>query len=415
MTRRLLAVSWEMPPQSGPRAVQVTRTLAELGRQGWRSRVICFGPRSDRYQQDHQVSLEALSNGMAVPVPVASPEEWFLFRALWRLAPPVRHLPDEKRVWIAPAVGAARRELAAGPADLVVTFAQPWSDHLIGLKLKRETGLPWVAHFSDPWVDSPYAAGPGWVRRRNAAWERDVIGEATRVVFVNEYTRERVMRKYPDAWRARASVVPQGHEGGDAPAPPAAIGRPLRIVYTGRFYHGIRTPTALVDALAEIHRARSLDGRLMVEFVGADMARYEARAKELGLAGCTAFTGRVNPERAKALASAADVLLTIDAPEDTGEGLFLPSKLIDYLPLQRPILGLAPLQGPSADILRELGYPVVAPDDRPGIRAAIERLLDAFAGGRLAASPAHASVARRYDIAETTRAFARVLEEAVSS
>ena len=29
--KRLLAISWEMPPLSGPRAVQVTRTLVALG------------------------------------------------------------------------------------------------------------------------------------------------------------------------------------------------------------------------------------------------------------------------------------------------------------------------------------------------------------------------------------------------
>ena len=35
-------------------------------------------------------------------------------------------------------------------------------------------------------------------------------------------------------------------------------------------------------------------------------------------------------------AAAADVLLVIDAPAD--ESLFLPSKLIDYLPAGKPIL-----------------------------------------------------------------------------
>ena len=59
--KRLLAVCWEMPPLSGPRAVQVTRTLAALAEYGWQSQVICFGPRSDRYQQDYHVSLEELS------------------------------------------------------------------------------------------------------------------------------------------------------------------------------------------------------------------------------------------------------------------------------------------------------------------------------------------------------------------
>src|SRR5687768_6800115 len=195
-----------MPPLSGPRAVQVTRTLAALPEFGWQSRVICFGARSDRYHQDHHVSLEELSGGHASRIPVPSPEEWLIFRALWRLAPPLKQLPDEKRVWMPGALRAARKALDAQRPDVLVTFAQPWSDHLIGLRLRRESALPWVAHFSDPWVDSPYFRAPPWVRRRAEQWEHDVVSAATRVVFVSARTRDRVMAKYPPAWTAKTDV-----------------------------------------------------------------------------------------------------------------------------------------------------------------------------------------------------------------
>ena len=46
------------------------------------------------------------------------------------------------------------------------------------------------------------------------------------------------------------------------------------------------------------------------------------------------------------------MLLVIDAPAD--ESLFLPSKLIDYLPARKPILGLTPARGASADLIRAL-------------------------------------------------------------
>ena len=105
--REMLAVSWEMPPLSGPRAVQVTRTLRELAVLGWRARVICFGPRSTRYNQDYDVRLEAETNGAVTRVKVPSPEEWFVFRALWRIVPPLKRLPDEKRIWVGSAVAAA--------------------------------------------------------------------------------------------------------------------------------------------------------------------------------------------------------------------------------------------------------------------------------------------------------------------
>jgi glycosyltransferase involved in cell wall biosynthesis len=314
------------------------------------------------------------------------------------------------------ALRAARQALEARRPDVLVTFAQPWSDHLIGLRLRRESALPWVAHFSDPWVDSPYFRPARWVRSRAESWERDVISEATRIVFVNARTRDRVMAKYPPAWAAKSEVIPQAYELAAAgrAEPPAGLDRPMRMVYTGRFYDGMRTPNALLDALAAIHRASSLTNQLDVEFVGSDMDRYRARAGELGLQDVVRFSGRMSPADARARAATADVLLVIDAP-DPGGSIFQPSKLIEYLPVRRPIFGITPAVGPSADLLRELGYRAAEPDDVNGIAEGVRGLLQLHATGKLAASPQHDSVAARFSVANTSRSFAAVLERAVAA
>jgi glycosyltransferase involved in cell wall biosynthesis len=413
--KQLLAVSWEMPPLSGPRAVQVTRSLCQLAIHGWQSRVVCFSPRSTRYNQDYAVSPETESEGAVTRIPVPSPEEWLVFRALWRVCPPLKRLPDEKRVWVRGALAASRRALAERPADVLVSFAQPWSDHLVGLRLHRETRLPWVAHFSDPWVDSPYQRGSAWLRRACDRMEHDVAAEATRLVFVNQQTADRVMAKYPPAWRARVAVVPQGFDARHTPPPmphPRQPG-PLRVAYTGRFYGGARTPEALFTALTLAQRDAPLAGRLTVEVVGGAMAPYERRSVQLGLAGLVRFSGRRSPEGAQAVASSADLLLVIDAPS-RGVNLFLPSKLIDYLPLRIPILGLTPAAGASADLLRRLGYPVVDPSDPRAIADTLMRLLAQHEHGMLSVSACHDAVAAAYDIRETTRALHAVLEEAAS-
>ena len=413
--RQLLAVSWEMPPLSGPRAVQVTRSLCQLATHGWRSRVVCFGPRSARYNQDYPASPETESGGAVRRIPVPSPEEWLLFRALWRVCPPLKQLPDEKRVWIRRALEASRRALAEQPVELLITFAQPWSDHLVGLRLHRETGLPWVAHFSDPWVDSPYQQGPAWLRRACDRMEREVAAEATRLVFVNQQTADRVMAKYPAAWCARVAVVPQGFASrGTPPAPRPSRTGPMRVVYTGRFYKGARTPDGLLNALSLMQRESPLAGRLSVEFVGGAMEPYARRSTQLGLSDVVTFTGRQSPETAQVLASTADLLLVIDRPS-RGANLFLPSKLIDYLPLRIPILGLTPAEGATADLLGRLGYPVVDPSDPRAIADTLMGLLAQHESGVLAASACHDQVAAAYDIRETTRALNAVLEEAVSA
>jgi hypothetical protein len=93
-SRRLLAVNWEMPPLSGPRAVQVSQTLNALVPLGWESSVICFGPRSNRYGQDHALAARLQADGVT-RLPVASPEERFAFRALWRIVPRLKIMPTK--------------------------------------------------------------------------------------------------------------------------------------------------------------------------------------------------------------------------------------------------------------------------------------------------------------------------------
>jgi hypothetical protein len=106
------------------------------------------------------------------------------------------------------------------------------------------------------------------------------------------------------------------------------------------------------------------------------------------------------------------VLLVVDAPAQDG-GLFLPSKLIEYLPMRRPILGLTPAAGPSDELIRELGYPTVPPDEVTAIAAALGELLQAHVSGRLVPSLQHDTVAARFTVDATAKKFAAVLDRAM--
>ena len=87
----------------------------------------------------------------------------------------------------------------------------------------------------------------------------------------------------------------------------------------------------------------------------------------------------------------------------------LPSKLIDYLPQAKPILALTPPRGASADLVRALGYPVIAPDDEAGIVAALHTLLTHEAGGPSRSSASHREVAKRTTSAGPPRPSATIL------
>lgn len=391
----------------GPRATQVSRTLKQLAVLGWRPSAVCLAPRQGGPHWPGGQTIEPLHGVDLLRVP--SPQEWPIVRAAWRVAPKFRDFPDTARVWVGRASRAAVSAAASGEYAGLVSFAQPWSDHLVGLRVHRETGLPWVAHFSDPWADSPYATP-----HQRATWRRmeeDVVREAAAVVFVTSETVDLVMAKYPEEWRRKAFVVPHGFEPDRPHAAPSRRTdrpRPMRIVHTGRFYAGVRTPIALLQALARLRSSQSLDGALELSFVGPYTEEYASEARALGVSDLVGFAGRVSPAEATARAAAADVLLVIDAPS-RGPSPFLPSKLIDYLPLRKPILGVTPETGATAHLLRRLGCIVAPPDDTAAIERALADLMGSWRSGTLGVSPAFDSVAAEFEISRTTARLHDVL------
>lgn len=412
---KLLAVSWAMPPLVFPRAIQVARLLDALRAQDWHSRVVAIDAAAVN-SSNSDAAFAALYAGAYTLLPIETreavrPSPWWL--RLWRRAYPPDDLANDN--WRRRALAALRREVRRGGCDVFVSFAQPWIDHLVGLELKRACpGLPWVAHFSDPWIDSPYRpARPPDEDAAERAQERAVIEGADALMFVNAATAELVMRKYAPALMEKVHVVSHGFDravlGALPPLPMQAPG--MRVVYAGNFY-GHRQPLELLEALAEVmalHGGGALP--FAVDFIGNASSEAAERATALGLGDAVRFLGPAPYLATLAHARAADLLLVIDAPGD--RSVFLPSKVVDYLMLERPILGITPARGPTSDVLRALGFPVVEPLDRAGMARA---LADAFARWQqaLPCTPLPAAEALApHAIAHNAQAFAAGLEYAM--
>src|SRR4029077_16030169 len=100
--------------------------------------------------------------------------------------------------------------------------------------------------------------------------------------------------------RRKAFVVPHGFEPANHVAPSREMdrSRPMRIVQTGRFYAGVRTPLALLQALARLRASQSLEGALELSFVGPHTEEYASEARAFGVSDLVSFAGRVSTAEA---------------------------------------------------------------------------------------------------------------------
>ncbi|MCA1816672.1 MAG: hypothetical protein LC746_09750 [Acidobacteria bacterium] len=412
---KLLAVSFAFPPLAYPRSIQVARLLKYVP---FSTVLVCADERAARkdatLEPDAAARLEAI---LRVPFSISLARAYAnaaahrFSRALWNRW---NRRPDQYVAWKRDALRAVEHYARANQyaPDAIVSFSQPTTDHLVGLELKKIFRAPWIAHFSDPWVDNPFHSTDARTRDFNLAAERAVCESADRLIFTSAETVELVMSKYPRGWRAKSRVLPQcfdprlypppaaredddaarsddgrARHGGGARAEDHEAAREAvngaargdedaRIVvrHVGNFY-GARTPAPLLDSLALLTATdeSSLRG-VTFALVGVTDPSLVARAGVGDLrAGLVVTTPPVGYRESLRLMAEADGLLIIDAPADVS--VFLPSKLIDYLGAARPVFGFTP-RGAARALIEGLGGWAADPADARAGADALKNFLE---------------------------------------
>jgi hypothetical protein len=411
--REMLAVSFAYPPAASPRAVQVARLLKHLKIQ---TTLVCADyDRKDRVDPTLAHDAERpLANCVRVPFVRSAPRS-FVSRVAYRLdLPLVDKAPDQFVPWKPAVLAAVEELLGAGwyEPDVLVTFGSPMSDHLIGLQLKRRLGVPWVAHFSDPWADNPFLGYDPLTRRYNRGLEARVLREADRLVFTTDETVELFASKHGPSVAAKSRVLPHAFAPELFPASSARDSSALVVRYVGDFY-GRRTPAPLFEALRRLLDAEpaALEG-VRFELVGEkDLGQLEAAGFGTLPEGLVVSCPSVKYVESLGLMREADGLLVIDAPAELS--VFLPSKLIDYVGAARPVFGITP-PGAAAGLIRRLGGWVADPSDAGTVAETLKSFL-AFLRGS-SGTPAEwgdREVRRGFEPSAVAERFAGILREVV--
>lgn len=289
------------------------------------------------------------------------------------------YVPDSARPWADAAARRGVRIAREGGADVLFTSCPSYSSHVAGLRIKRRTGLPWVADFRDLWVERPgREVRSRWHAFRDRRLEAAVLREADRVVVTSPAWQEDLCRQHGKWLREKMAWIPNGYDPSKDPALPRGGEGDryvLRFVYTGAMDASV-SPLPFIEALGRLKaRHPHLVGRFQVRLIGyagQELSRLESAIAEHGLEPYIELLGTQSHARCLREQAEADVLLLFSAPchRDTITG-----KSFEYLRSGRPILAMIPRAGAQARILRAantawiLDYP-----DVDGASQTLERL-----------------------------------------
>lgn len=323
-----------------------------------------------------------------------------------RLARRLRLYIDEDE-WVAAAEERAVAMAHAQKPEAVITTLSPYAGYRIGMRLKRELGLPWILDLRDPWALDGWRNYRTWFHARfDLAHMKRALRNADFVIAnVPEAARAYVALGVPEG---RVVTIPNGYDEDDFAATPAPIlpddGR-FRLVHMGTFHAvndqpGVthnrlfrwrhrqieplgRTGYYLLSAMSLLkQKSLATYRRLAVHLFGNVDATHREVIDWLGVNDGLTMHGYVSHQDSIAgLASADAVFVPLHGLPVGQRALVVPGKLYEALASERVVLGALP-PGDGADLVRHLGAGTIVPaTDAPSLCRALENLLERHARG----------------------------------
>jgi len=320
-------------------------------------------------------------------------------------------VPDARVGWLATGVGPGVRAAREHGAQLVYSSSPPYTCALLGRRIARRAGVPWVPEFRDPWsgfLSAPRRPEPA--RTIEHRLERGVVRDADRVVIAWRGIATDFEAKYPGVAGDKFRLVPNGYDPEDVEGVPPTENPRFTVVYTGSMY-GVRNPDSFLRAAARLRQEGRLDpARVCLRFIGrfGDEVREMFRRPEV--ADMVEEVSYVPHARSVAEARGAHVLLLVVDDYPGAEGI-VPGKVFEYIGAQRPLMALAP-EGAVADLVRKTGAgDVLGQHDVDGIAAVLGRLYDEWAANGDTAFRGSEEQVVRLSRRERARELAGVFDE----
>lgn len=348
-TISMLMVSYCFPPVSSPESFVTAKIMGALD--GIDVDVLSADASNFNGQPDP--SLDSYVNSRFSRIERVS-AGWFSKHVLALPQLPLR--PDRFMLLNGRVHAKAINMLGEKKYDVLFTRSQYHSAHLVGLRLKAKfPHLPWVASFSDPWVGNEYEKRVPFLSDVSERFSKRVVEKADRLVFPTEGILAKFSMQNPDVnVQAKASVLP--HSFDDELYSDAGIRRSgsLKLAYFGNFY-GLRRVDPIFAALQVLVREKQgnlLDILFNIYTSSPDSVR-RSLLEYPDINDIVKIHDSVNHVTALRKMQESDVLLHLDSDTEV-ESIFLPSKLVDYIGANRPILTISP-KGIAAEITSRVG------------------------------------------------------------
>ncbi len=397
--KRVLVIAYYWPPSGGSGVQRWVKFCKYLPMEGWEP--VVFAPENADYpsldpsfQAEVPADVEVLRGRIWEPYAAyrkltgagstqvteisSGPKTWKQRLSLWIRAN--LFVPDPRVGWVRPSVKFLKKYLKEHSVDAIVTTGPPHSVHLIGQKLHRATGIPWVPDFRDPWSRMYYLK---YLPMTDATWrklrimEQGVLDSSSTVLACTPLMQE----EFQAQTQTPVANITNGFDEEDFTGPAPSGDGLFNITHTGLFAAD-GNPLTLWKVLGEMAADDSrFREALRLRLVGKVDREVLEAISAAGLQANVVAPGYCDHLTAVREQRSATLLL-LPLRQDPEYRPILPGKLFEYLAARRPVLGIGQPDGAMARVLTAAQAGVTADwEDATAMRAFIGKAWEQYCQG----------------------------------
>jgi len=372
--RKVLIITYYWPPAGGPGSQRAVKFAKYLPQFGWQPVILTVRNGEFSYT-DHSLEkdipselkiyqtrgwepflfykkLTGRQSGETLPVGLLTGKKKSLVE---RVASWIRanlFVPDARIGWIPFATKKALQIIRDENIDLIFSSSPPHSLQIIANRLKKKTGLPWVADFRDRWTDIRYyqvLKRTGFTKRIDSILEKRVLTSADCVTA----TSEGFSANFKEKIKAKTQTfhfLPNGYDEEDFGGIPEQEVPEFRILHTGNLI-AQQNPLVLWNSISRLFESDTgIRESLRVLLIGKAHDSIVKSVHEKGLSDAVKIQNYVPHKDILVELKKASILLAVTPDLPDNRSIVL-GKIYEYIGSGKPILVIGPPQSDAARII----------------------------------------------------------------
>ena len=293
------------------------------------------------------------------------------------------NIPDNCIGWLPFAFLKGKKLFRNTKFEIIFSTGPPFTNFLISALLK-DSNSKLVIDYRDPWTSNYYMERnfrANWQLKLSRKFEEFVLKRTDFVIANTEAMKNFIISQNKSLFlglNIKIEAIYNGFNFKEHIVNNGSKKTGITFIHSGRFHGKYRTPKYLLNAMRNLIDPKKIDiDKIKVVFLGNLNPTDFELIKQIKTDDFCEFRGTVSYTENFKLIDEADCLVVIGGGAEF-DGMFVPSKIFEYLQTDNMILGLLP-KGEAYNILEKSGGSVlVAPENEFEIEQVMLEIYNRF-------------------------------------